>query len=272
MHRANCGLGGRLSIERRPMKLSVIIITKNEAHNIAACLSSVSFANEWIVLDSGSTDATADIARQHGAQVMVTTDWPGFGKQKNRALDLATGKWVLSIDADERVTPELAAEISQLMEAAPVSGTRFDMPRRTSFCGQWIDHCGWSPDRVVRLFRRGFARFDENLVHESLHSVGEETPVLSLNSPLLHDSYPTPNHYWDKLKIYSEAWALQKQLEGKTASIGRAMAAACVAFIRSYIIRLGFLDGALGFVVCQMQAQATFYKYFQLYFLNQSKK
>jgi hypothetical protein len=110
------------------------------------------------------------------------------------------------------------------------------------------------------------------LVHESLQAVRGNKPMLHLKSPLLHYSYPTPNQYWDKLKMYSEAWATQKYAEGKTASIGRAMAASCVAFIRSYIIRLGFLDGALGFVVCQMQAQATFYKYFQLYFLNQSKK
>jgi glycosyltransferase involved in cell wall biosynthesis len=252
------------------MKLSVVIITKNEAHNIAACLASVSFANEWIVVDSGSTDDTARIAERLGAKVVVTTGWPGFGKQKNRALDLATGDWILSIDADERVTPELAVEIQLAMSAH--AADIFDMPRRTSFCGQWIDHCGWSPDRVVRLFKRGIAEFNENLVHESLVFENKNTIVMQFKSPLLHDSYPTPNHYWDKLKTYSEAWAVQKQAEGKTTSIGRAMAAACVAFVRSYIVRLGFLDGALGFVVCQMQAQATFYKYFQLYFLNQSKK
>lgn len=254
------------------MKLSVILITKNEALNIDACLASVSFANEWIVVDSGSTDSTVAIAQHQGAKVTTTSDWPGFGRQKNRALDLATGDWVLSIDADERVTPELATEIQQVMATASAATDLVDMPRRTSFCGQWIEHCGWSPDRVVRLFRRGSARFNENLVHESVQAVHGNVPMLSLKNPLLHYSYPTPNHYWDKLKIYSEAWALQKQSEGKTVSIGRAMAASCVAFIRGYIIRLGFLDGALGFVVCQMQAQATFYKYFQLYFLNQSKK
>ena len=250
--------------------LSVIVITKNEASNIAACLASVSFADEWIVVDSVSTDATVAIAQQYGAKVLVTQDWPGFGRQKNRALDQATGDWVLSIDADERVTSELALEIQQAMKSD--TDSIFDIPRRTSFCGQWIDHCGWSPDRVVRLFRRGAARFNEDLVHESLQAVQDDLVIQSLKNQLLHDSYPTPNHYWDKLKMYSEAWAIQKQAEGKTASIGRAMVASCVAFVRSYIIRLGFLDGALGFVVCQMQAQATFYKYFQLYFLNQSKK
>ena len=250
--------------------LSVIVITKNEASNIAACLASVSFAKEVIVVDSGSFDDTVVIAQQMGALVTTTTDWPGFGRQKNRALDLATGDWVLSIDADERVTSELALEIQQAMKSDMDS--LFDMPRRTSFCGQWIDHCGWSPDRVVRLFRRGAARFNDHLVHESLQALVPNTQAASLQHPLLHFSYPTPNHYWDKLKIYSEAWAVQKAYEGKSTSIGRAMASSVVAFLRSYIIRLGFLDGALGFVVCQMQAQATFYKYFQLYFLNQSKK
>ncbi len=250
--------------------LSVLLITKNEARNVAECLASLAFADEWIVVDSGSTDPTVSIAKQHSAKVLVTQDWPGFGRQKNRALDLATGDWVLSIDADERVTPELAAEIRLAIEAN--SADVFAMPRRTSFCGQWIDHCGWSPDRVVRLFRRGSAKFNENLVHESLQVGQGNRPIQSLTNPILDSSYPTPTHYWDKLNIYSEAWAAQKYAEGKTASIGRAMAAASVAFVRSYIIRLGFLDGALGFVVCQMQAQATFYKYFQLYFLNQSKK
>lgn len=252
------------------MSLSVILITKNESVNLVACLDSVSFAQELIVVDAGSTDSTVEIAHGFGALVQVTQDWPGFGKQKNRALDLATCDWILSIDADERVTPELAAEIqlATTRHAADI----FDMPRRTAFCGQWINHCGWSPDRVVRLFRRGSARFNENLVHESLQAVQNNAPIKNLKNQLLHFSYPTPNHYWDKLKIYSEAWAIQKHAEGKKTGICRAMAASCVAFVRSYIIRLGFLDGALGFVVCQMQAQATFYKYFQLYFLNQSKK
>jgi len=136
----------------------------------------------------------------------------------------------------------------------------FDMPRRTSFCGQWIDYCGWSPDRVTRLFKREAARFNQNLVHESLEALQPHTQPASLQTALLHFSYPTPNHYWDKLKIYSEAWAVQKYHEGKTTSVSRAMASAVVAFVRSYIIRLGFLDGALGFVVCQM------------YFLNRKNK
>ena len=251
------------------MSLSVILITKNEASNIAACIESVFFADEVIVVDSGSTDETVAIAERLGAKVHVTSDWPGFGKQKNRALDLACCDWVLSIDADERVSSELAKELMQALHTA--GADMLSIPRRTSFCGQWINYCGWSPDRVTRLFRRGLGRFNENLVHESVEATRPSIAIGALTHPLLHFSYPTPNHYWEKLKIYSEAWALQRFQEGKTSSIGRGLISSLVAFIRSYIIRLGFLDGSMGFVVCQMQAQATFYKYFQLYFLNRKQ-
>ncbi len=249
--------------------LSAIIITKNEASNIQDCIASVAFADEVIVVDSGSTDNTQELARSGGAKVFVRDDWRGFGVQKNRALDLASGDWVFSIDADERVPPQLAEEIIAAVQADQAD--IWDVPRRTYFCGQWIDHCGWSPDRVVRLFRKDTARFNENLVHESLHSTQLSPRRQSLVHSLLHYSYPTPNHYWDKLKIYSEAWARQKQLEGRKTSIARGLGSSLVAFIRSYFFRGGFLDGSMGFVVCQMQAQATFYKYFYLYYLNRTQ-
>ncbi len=249
--------------------LSVIVITKNEASNIADCLASVAFADEVIVVDSGSTDATVSMAQSMGAHVTSRTDWRGFGVQKNRALELATGQWVLSLDADERVSPELAIEIGKIITANQASVC--DMPRRTSFCGQWMNHCGWSPDRVTRLFKRGSAKFNDNLVHEKVEWATNVHTIVSLKFPILHFSYPTPNHYWDKLRLYSEAWALQKYQQGATTSMSRALVSSVVAFVRSYVVRLGFLDGALGFVVCQMQAQAAFYKYFYLYFLSRLK-
>ncbi|GAC1604245.1 MAG: glycosyltransferase family 2 protein [Ramlibacter sp.] len=247
------------------MSLSVVVITCNEAANLRACLESVGFADETVVLDSGSTDATVAIARDCGARVSQSPDWPGFGPQKNRALALATCDWILSLDADERVTPELAAQI----QAAMASGGKaaYELPRLTRFCGQWIHHCGWSPDRVLRLFRRGEARFSDDLVHERLLTeLG--TRCGRLTSPLLHDSYPTPAHYWRKLQTYSDAWARQHHARGRRTSMAHAGAAAVVAFIRSYFLRLGFLDGAMGFAVCTMQAQAAFGKYFALYCLN----
>jgi glycosyltransferase involved in cell wall biosynthesis len=244
--------------------LSVIIITCNEAANIEACLASVAFADEVIVLDSGSTDATVAIAKKMGATVHGTNDWPGFGPQKNRALDLAHSTWILSVDADERVPPELAALILKTVKESTCSA--FDIPRLTQFCGHWIRHCGWTPDYVLRLFRRGEARFSEDLVHERVLLAHGE--AVRLDSPLLHYSYPTPTHYWRKLEQYSQAWAQQRFAQGQKASMLRAGVAAVAAFLRSYVFRLGFLDGAMGFAVCTMQAQAAFGKYFALYCLN----
>ena len=259
-------LAGVLQPHRtEPMSLSVIIITKNEETNLQACLESVSFADQWIVVDNSSSDNTRAIAAAFGAEVTQTHTWPGFGPQKNLALSLASCEWVLSIDADERVTPELAAEIRQAITHRGADA--FDIPRLTQFCGQWIHHCGWNPDLVLRLFRRGQARFSDDLVHERvLLSSGART---RLNSRLLHYSYPTPAHYWRKLEQYSLAWAEQSHARGKPSSMPRAVTSGLIAFIKSYFFRLGFLDGSMGFAVCAMQAQAAFGKYFTLYCLNQ---
>jgi glycosyltransferase involved in cell wall biosynthesis len=247
------------------LSLSVIIITHNEAGNLPDCLASVAFVDEVIVLDSGSTDGTPELARALGAVVHNSPDWPGFGPQKNRALALASQDWVLSLDADERVTPALAQQI--LVAVAADKATAYDLPRLTQFCGRWIHHCGWSPDRVLRLFRRDAARFSDDLVHERVVLTrGREA---HLDEKLLHYSYPTPSHYWRKLETYSQAWAQQRHAAGQQTSMLRAALAGVVAFMRSYVVRLGFLDGAMGFAVCTMQAQAAFGKYFALYCLNQ---
>lgn len=246
------------------MRLSAIVITHNEIANISDCLLSLDFADEVVVLDSGSTDGTPDVARGMGAVVHVTTDWPGFGPQKNRALALAQHPWVLSVDADERVPPELAKQIRQVV--AEGGGMAYEIPRVTQFCGRWIRHCGWTPDYVLRLFKRGSAHFSEDLVHERV-VLRQGVPV-RLTSPLLHYSYPTPAHYWRKLEQYSQAWARQRLALGQRTTMWRAGLAGVVAFLRSYFVRLGFLDGAMGFAVCTMQAQAAFGKYFALYCLN----
>jgi glycosyltransferase involved in cell wall biosynthesis len=244
--------------------LSVIIIAYNEAENIAACIASVPFASQVVVLDGGSTDASVQLARDAGAQVTVHSSWEGFGQQKNRALSLATQKWVLALDADERVTPELAQEIIGVVaRGEPVVA---ELARLTQFCGQWIRHCGWYPDRVSRLWMRGSCQFSNDLVHERL--VTQSLPLVRLSNHLLHYSYPTPAAYWDKLARYSQAWALQRYTKGTQTSMARAAFSGMVAFIRSYFFRLGFLDGAMGFAVCLMQAQAAFGKYFTLYCLQ----
>jgi glycosyltransferase involved in cell wall biosynthesis len=264
--------------------LSVILIANNEANNILDCLASVSFADQIIVVDSGSTDNTVELARSAGAHVVQTSDWPGFGVQKNRALDLATCDWVFSIDADERVTLELAEQLKAAInfeakfdfEIDSKSNKQihqhdaYEVPRLTQFCGQWIRHCGWTPDHVLRLFKRGRARFSNDLVHERL--VQSQGTCGKLTNPMLHFSYPTPASYWRKLDQYSQAWAKQRHLEGKKTSMLRAAMSGMVAFVRTYFLRLGFLDGALGFAVCTMQAQSAFGKYFTLYCLNLKNK
>ena len=253
------------------MRLSVIVIALNEADNIQACLESVAFADERIVLDGGSMDATAQIARDCGAVVAVHQPWEGFGPQKNRALAMAQGQGVLSLDADERVSEALAREIQTVIASA--ESVAYEIPRSTQFCGQWIRHCGWTPDRVLRLFQNGQAAFTNDQVHERLVSSAQRPfqRVERLQSPLLHYSYPTPSHYWRKLQSYSLAWAQQRHAMGQTTSMARAAASGVAAFLRSYFLRLGFLDGAMGFAVCTMQAQGAFGKYFTLYCLSRQR-
>lgn len=246
-------------------RISVVVITHNEAANIEACLRSVAFADEIIVLDSGSTDDTVLIARREGATVHVSPDWPGFGTQKNRALALASHPWVFSLDADERVSEELQVEILRVVRGTGPE-IAWKIPRLTQFCGQWIHHCGWTPDYVLRLFRREMAQFSDDLVHERV--ILAEGSVGRLKTRLLHYSFPTPSHYLRKLEKYSQAWARQRFETGQRSGVCRATAAAVAAFIRSYVFRLGFLDGAMGFAVCALQAQGAFGKYFALYCMH----
>lgn len=246
-------------------ELSAIVITRNEEANIAACLASLAFAGEIIVVDNASTDATPALARAAGAQVHHTPDWPGFGAQKNRALALATKPWVLSIDADERVTPQLRAEIEAVVRAPRAAADAWDMPRKSSYCGQYMAHSGWYPDRVTRLFRRGTARFSDDLVHERLVTQG---PTGHLQSDLLHESFPDLESVLQKLDRYSTAGALRMQAEGKGGSLGGAIAHGLWAFVRTYVLRRGFLDGRLGFVLAVSNAEGTYYRYLKRWLLD----
>lgn len=252
------------------MTLSVILITRNEAINLHDCLVCVAAADEIIVVDHDSQDSTRETAIKFGAKVITTHDWPGFGRQKNRALEAATSQWVLSIDADERVTPALWAQIQDATTSGKADA--YEIPRLTQFCGEWIHHCGWTPDRVLRLFRRDSAQFSNDLVHEKLVMRRDGSQVGSLREPLLHYSYPNPQAYWQKLQRYSHDWAIQKHAAGQKTSISRAALSGLTAFVRSYFFRRGFLDGSMGFVVCMLQAQAAFGKYFELYWLGQTNE
>jgi glycosyltransferase involved in cell wall biosynthesis len=240
-------------------KLSVIIITKNEAANIRACLESVTWADEIIVVDSGSADDTVAITHEFTQRVYVH-DWPGFGAQKNRALNYATSEWVFSIDADERVTPELRAE----MEAAIArpQAEAYEVPRSSSFCGRFICHSGWHPDYVLRLFRRGKGRFSDALVHESVQIQGS---VARLQQPLLHYSYRDFEDVLSKLNNYSSAASVMLQRQEKKGSLAQAVLHGLWAFFRTYFLRAGFLDGREGFMLAVMNAENSYYRYIKLW-------
>ena len=245
------------------LTLSVVIITLNEARHIGACLDSVSFADEVIVLDSGSTDATCEIARARGARVTVVSDWPGFGPQKNRALDLATCDWVLSIDADERVTPELARSIQAVLTQSAYSAWK--IARLSRFGGRWIRHSGWWPDHVLRLFRRGSARFTEAAVHEKVVAQGE---VGTLDGHFLHYPYADMAAMVAKVNRYSSDAAAMMHARGKTTSVAGIAGHAVWTFIRHYLVRRGFLDGKEGFILALTAAAGSFFRYTKLYFLG----
>ena len=250
------------------LMLSVIIITKNEAAHIGACLDSVAFADEIIVVDSGSTDATCDIARERGAQVEVTPDWPGFGPQKNRALDRATGDWVLSIDADERVTPELAQAIQQAI-AAPAAPA-YRIARLSNFCGRWIRHSGWWPDYVVRLFRRDAGRFTEAKVHEHVEVDGATATLQGAH--FLHEPYANLEVFIDKINRYSSEAARSAYERGRRTSVLGPFGHGLWTFIRHYVLRRGFLDGWQGLVLAGMAGAGSFFRYVKLHCLGRQSR
>jgi len=241
--------------------LSVIVITRDEAARLERCLRSAAFADEIIVVDSGSTDDTVAIARRRGARVEVTPDWPGFGAQKNRALALARGRWVLSLDADEWLDETLAAEIRRVV-ATPPAGVAYRLSRLSSFCGQWMRHGGWYPDPVLRLFPRGTARFSDDRVHERLLWDGR---VEGLGGHLLHESMASLTVANDKMNRYSSGRAADLAARGRRGGLGRAIGHGLWAFVRTWILRRGFLDGRLGFVLAVHNAEASYYRYLKIW-------
>lgn len=250
----------------RAQRLSVIIVAKNEADRIEACLQSVAgWADEIIVLDSGSHDATVAIAQRYTPHVDIT-DWPGFGPQKQRALERARGAWVLSIDADERVSAELRAEIDAVLavETQPVG---FCIPWQVISHGQVLDF-GRSGRAPLRLFRRAGARFSDAQVHE--HVILPPGSVGRLQSRLIHDSHRDFHHALNKFTHYAWLWAQQRHGKGRTSNVPNAVLHAAWMFLVIYFIRLGLLDGRRGFLMSVLFAQYTFNKHAALWTLGLS--
>lgn len=246
--------------------LSVIAITKNEAGCIQRCLDSVAWADEIIVLDSGSTDNTVELCKAYTEKV-YETDWPGFGIQKNRALEKATGDWVLSIDADEWVSEGLKEEIKTIVsQNAEAFDKIFSIPRRTQYFGEWIDHGDVGKDRVIRLFKRGCTKFTDDVVHESLMVDGHS--VVELEKVLFHDSYQSVEGLLERMNQYTTLSANIRHKKGKSSSLSKAIVSGVWAFLKSYLFRAGFLDGRIGFIVAVSSAESSYYRHLKLYYLN----
>ena len=242
--------------------LSAIIIPKNEERCIAKCLESVEWADEIIVLDSGSTDDTVEICRKWTSHV-YETDWPGYGIQKGRALAKATCDWVLSIDADEVVSEELRREIEAGMQQDRFAAYR--IPHLNNFCGQIMRHGTWWPDAHARLARRDKVKFNDRIVHEGMVVEGR---IGMLKSPFFHDTAPDLEAFLKKRNLYSSLSAEIMFNRGKAGGITKAITHGSWAFFRMYIIKRGFLDGRMGVVSSVIMAMETFYKYVKLWLLR----
>ena len=246
------------------MPLSVALITRDAAGQLADCLESVAFADEIVVVDSGSTDGTVELARRHGARVL-RHEWLGFGPQKQFAVEAASHDWVLCVDADERVSPELREQIVSELKAP--RGFVYAMPRRNRFLGRWLRHGEGYPDWSVRLFHRAHARWGSEPVHEK---VVPRSPVLRLSGDLLHDSAETLERYLDKQNRYTSLQAEAMHAEGRRASALQLTISPVLRFFKYYVLRLGFLDGVPGLVHIAIGCMNSFNKYAKLKALERS--
>lgn len=239
--------------------LSVCIVAMNEQDNIEECLASADFAQEWIVVDSHSTDATREKAAARGARV-VERDWPGHVQQKNFAIDQASNDWVLCLDADERVSPELRASILAALER-PQEADGYEMARRTWYLGRWIRRGGWYPDRKIRLFRRSKGRWGGVNPHDHVHVEGR---VGRLAGDLLHYSYRSISDHLRTIDSFTTIAAKEKHAAGRRAGIVDLTLRPFGKFLRMYVLKAGFLDGVPGLVVAVTGAFYVFLKYAKL--------
>ena len=246
--------------------LAVTVITKNESKQIRNCLESVKWVDEIIILDSGSTDDTVAICREYTDKVFAT-DWPGFGIQKNRAIQKTACDWILSIDADESVSEELRREIEEAIRQ-PGNRVAYQIPRRSSYCGRFMRHGGWWPDYVTRLFRQGVARFSDDLVHERLMVQGA---TARLTNPLMHEAFSDLEEVLETANAYSSAGARLMHQQHKKASLLEAVLHGLWSFFHTYVVRAGFLEGKEGFMLAVSNGEGTYYKYLKLMLMGERK-
>lgn len=243
------------------ISISVGIIVKNEAERLPRCLKSISFADQVVVVDSGSTDGTVQIATEYGAEVYVEP-WKGFGPQKQSAIDKCRNEWILVLDADERIPPETAQVIREIVLSGKADIAGYSFPRKNFFQGRWIRHMGWWPDPVLRLFQKKYGRMTEASVHEAVLVEGE---VKTLEVPIEHCTESRLSEILKKIDNYSTLSAQEAFHKGKRASIWSAAVRADLNFIYNFFIRRGFLDGRQGLVLSITDSINKFFKYAKLY-------
>lgn len=239
--------------------ISVAIITKNEEKNIRRTLESLTWADEIIVVDANSADRTPEICREY-TEMVYSREWPGFAEQKEKAVSLATGEWVLVLDADEVVTEHLRDEIREVVSCEPpVNG--YYIPRKNYFGDRWVRFAGWWPDYTLRLFRRGTGSFLKRQVHESITVHGATG---RLRSPLEHYTYKNINDYLRRMKIYSNLAAKELNKEGRTAHISDLIIRPAATFLKMFFLQLGFLHGLFGLRLSYLYSMYTYNKYAKL--------
>lgn len=241
---------------------TVTVLTKNCETKIQTMLASVAWAPEVVVLDTGSTDRTLEIAASFPNVNIFHSPFSGFGALHNEMAALASNDWILSIDSDEVVSDSLKAELQSLTLD---SNSVYSMPRHNFFQGKWIRGCGWHPDRVVRLYHRGRTQFSADQVHERVLTEGLKR--VDLNAPLHHFSYESVADFLTKMQLYTDLFARQNK-HRRTSSLFRALVAKWMAFVRSYVFKLGFRDGYQGWIISSYNAQTAYYKYIKLKEIN----
>ena len=248
------------------MKISATVITLNEERNIPDCLASLEFADEIVVVDSGSNDLTEELCRQNPKVRFFKQEWLGYGRQKNRAAELAVHDWILNLDADERVTPDLRQSIMQA-DLAKFSAAR--MARENYFGDRWVRYCGWYPDYTVRLYNRTACSFSEREVHESLEHSGR---IETLAGNLKHLTYTGIPDYLRRMDRYSTLAAQELFKSSKKCGVITLLVKPVATFLKMYVVRSGYREGRLGLVLSLLYACYTFCKYAKLSELHDSNR
>ena len=239
--------------------ISVTIITLNEEQNIERCLRSVNWADEIVVVDTGSTDRTVEICRKFKCRVLET-EWLGYGKTKRFAVEQAAHDWIFSIDADEEATVQLREEIDKILENPDAAGYR--IKRNSFYLGKIIRHAGWDKDYPLRLFNRKHGNFNDKVLHESVQLSGT---VKRIEAPILHYTYPTIHSHVERMNKYSELGAEAALSKGKSATLAGAVARGMIKFLKMYFLQAGFLDGRIGFLLAFNSGYGVFLKYCKLW-------